>query len=148
MKTKILFKSILAALLIMAFISCKKSDAAKQSGTLSGTWTTTNWGGVNGDVCTWTVSSDATTGTIKQLGSQTFNFSVGDQLFSDIKASSTGTYSATGKYTYGVNNAQSSTRPCTLTLSNNNNTLVADYPPITSGVNAGFVEIIYIFQKQ
>ena len=148
MKTKILFKSILAALLIMVFISCKKSDTAKQSGTLNGTWSTYNWSGVNGNVCTWVVSSDATTGTITQLGSQKANFSVGDLLFTNIRSAGTSSYSAIGKYTYGVNNAQSSTRPCTLNLSNNNTTLVADYPPITSGVNAGFVEIIYIFQKQ
>ncbi len=148
MKTKTLLKSIFAAILILAFISCKKSDTAKQSTGLSGTWSANNWSGVNGNVCTWIVSADATTGTITQLGSQTGNFSVGDQLYSSITASGTGTYNATGKYTYGVNNAQSSTRPCTLTLSNNNNTLTANYPPITSGLNTGFGTIIYIFQRQ
>ncbi|MEO6837610.1 MAG: hypothetical protein ABI185_04440 [Ginsengibacter sp.] len=148
MKTKTLLKSIFAAILILAFISCKKSDTSKQATTLNGTWSTNNWSGVNGNVCTCVVSSDATTGTITQLGTQPANFSVGDQLFTNIKSSGTGSYSATGKYTYGVNNAQSSTRPCTLNLSNNNTTLVADYPPITSGVNTGFVEITYIFQKQ
>ena len=148
MKTNILFKSILAAIFIMAFISCKKSDTTRQASTLNGTWAINDWSGVNGNVCVWVVSSDATTGTITQLGSQTGNFSVGDQLYSSITASGTGTYNATGKYTYGVNNAQSSTRPCTLTLSNNNMTLTAYYPPITSGVNAGFIEIIYVFQKQ
>ncbi|MEO8861261.1 MAG: hypothetical protein ABI358_07545, partial [Ginsengibacter sp.] len=148
MKTKTFFKSILAAVLIMAFISCKKSDTTKPAGTLNGTWTTNNWSGVNGNVCTWAVSTDATTGTITQLGSQTANFSVGDQLYSSIGASSTDTYNATGKYTYGVNNAQSATRPCTLTLSNNNMTLTANYPPITTGVNTGFGTIIYVFQKQ
>ncbi len=148
MKTKTLFKSILAAILIMAFISCKKSDTTKPAGTVSGTWTTTIWGGINGNVCTWNAGANATTGTITKLGSQTFNFSVGDQLYSSITASGTGIYNATGKYTYGANNAQSGTRPCTLTLSNNNNTLTADYPPITSGVNTGFGEIIYIFQRQ
>jgi hypothetical protein len=147
MKTKTLFKSILAAILILAFISCKKSDTTKQTGTLSGTWTTTSWGGVNGNVCTWTTSTDISTGTITQLGSQTFNFAVGDQLYSNIPASG-GAYNATGKYTYGTNNSQSGTRPCTLTLSNNNNTLTANYPPITSGVNTGFGTIIYIFQRQ
>ncbi len=148
MKTKTLFKSIFATILLMAFISCKKSDNATQTSSLNGTWTTTTWGGVNGNVCTWTVNSNATTGTITQLGSQTFNFSVGDQLYSGITSSGTGTYNATGKYTYGVNNAQSGSRPCTLTLSNNNTTLTANYPPITSGTNAGFGEITYVFQKQ
>lgn len=147
MKTKTFFKSFLAAILLMAFISCKKSDTTKQASSLNGTWSTTNWGGVSANVCTWMVSSNATTGVITQLGSQPFNFSVGDQLYSNITASGTGTYNATGKYTYGVNNAQSATRPCTLTL-NNSTTLTADYPPITSGVNAGFGEIIYVFQKQ
>lgn len=148
MKTKTLFKSILATILILAFISCKKSNTTTQAGTLSGTWTTNVWGGVSGNVCTWTVSANATTGTITQLGSQTFNFSVGDQLYSGITSSGTGTYNATGKYTYGVNNSQSSTRPCTLTLSNNNTTLTAYYPSITSGANAGFGPITYVFQKQ
>ncbi len=147
MKTKTFFKSILPAILLMAFISCKKSDTAKQASTLDGTWSTNMWGGVSGNVCTWMVSSNATTGVITQLGSQPFNFSVGDQLYSNITSSGTGTYNATGKYTYGVNNAQSATRPCTLTL-NNSTTLTADYPPITSGVNTGFGEIIYVFQKQ
>ena len=146
MQTKTFFRSALLVILIITFISCKKSST-KQSGTLDGTWTTNNWGGVSGNVCTWMVSSNATTGVITQLGNQPFNFSVGDQLYSNITASGTGTYNATGKYTYGVNNAQSATRPCTLTL-NNSTTLTADYPPITSGVNAGFGEIIYVFQKQ
>ncbi|MDQ2719981.1 MAG: hypothetical protein M3Z26_09535 [Bacteroidota bacterium] len=149
MKTQILFKAILPAILLVTFISCKKSDTKTQNpGTLNGTWTTTNWGGVSGNVCTWTVSSNATTGLITQLGSQPFNFSTGDQLYFNIAASSAGSYTAMGKYTYGVNNAQSSTRPCTLSLSNNNSTLTADYPPITSGVNAGFGEIVYVYQKQ
>lgn len=148
MKTKTFFRSILAALLLMAFISCKKSDTAKQVGTLNGTWSTNNWSGVNGNVCTWVVSADATTGTITQLGSQTANFSVGDLLYTGITGSGSGVYNATGKYTYGANNAQSSTRPCTLTFSNNNNTLTANYPPITSGPNMGFVAIIYVFQRQ
>ncbi|HEV8083740.1 MAG TPA: hypothetical protein VGP55_11085 [Chitinophagaceae bacterium] len=147
MKTKTFIVPILTAVLIMAFISCKKSNTTKQGDNLNGTWTTNNWGGVNANICTWTVSANGTTGTITQLGSQTSNFSVGDQLYTNIKVSGTGTYNATGKYTYGVNNAQSGTRPCTLTLSNNNTTLTANYPPITSGVNAGFGEIIYVFQK-
>lgn len=126
MKTKILFKTILAAILIMAFISCKKSDTAKPA-TLSGTWSTNNWGGITGNICTWTVGTNASAGIVSKLGSQTFNFSIGDQIYSNITAAGTGTYNAMGKYTYGAGNTNVGHAQATMTLQNNNTQLYVHY---------------------
>lgn len=126
MKTKILFKTILAAILIIAFISCKKSNTA-QPATLTGTWSASNWGGISGNICTFTVNSSDTTGIITQLGSQPFNFSVGDRIYYNITASGTGAYNATGKYTYGNGNINVGAAAATLTLQNNNKLLFVQY---------------------
>ena len=127
MKTKIFFKTILAAILIMAIISCSKKSNTAQPATLTGTWSANNWGGVSGNICTFSVSSGSTTGIITQLGVQTFNFSVGDHLYSNITASVNGTYSATGKYTYGNGNSNVGAATATMTLQNNNTLLLVEY---------------------
>ncbi len=132
---------------IMLIASCKKSDT--QSGTadalasLNGSWYTSAWGGVNNNSLTFVISSSAATGVITQIGSQTFNFAVGDMLLQNITAGSNGTYNCIGKYTYGTNNQSTSTRAAVLTLQNNNTQLTVDYPAL----NASFPEIVYVYQK-
>lgn len=144
MKTKILFKTILAAILVTAFISCKKS-ATPQPATLTGTWSNNIWYNVSGNICTFSVAPNATTGIITQLGSQPFNFSVGDQLFSNITAAGTGAYHAMGKYTYGAGNAQVGSTVATLTLQNNNKQLYVQYSPDDS---TGITPPNYIYKRQ
>jgi hypothetical protein len=145
MKTKTLFKSIFAAMLIMAFISCKKSDTAKQAGTIAGTWGTTIWGGSNGDIMNFVINSAGTTGNITQLGTPTFGFSVGDVIYASIAATGTGTYSSTGTYHYGPNGQSMGQASATLTLQNNNTVLYVHY---AQDASTGITPPDYYYQKQ
>lgn len=139
------FKLFFLILFIIAFLSCKKSISptpAVSTDPLNGTWTISAWGGVNGNVLKFIANTDLKAGVVTQVGSQSFGFAVGDQLFSNIVTS--GTYTYTGKYTYGTNNTTSGTRACVLSLQNSNTQLTADYPAL----NSSFPEIIYVYQKQ
>jgi hypothetical protein len=145
MKTKTFLKSILAAVLIMAFISCKKSDATTQSSsTIEGTWETTSWGGQSGNIMKFVINSGGTTGNISQLGVQPSGFSVGDVLYASISSTGSGTYSSTGSYHWGTNNSVVGHASCIITLQNNT-TLYVHYAqdPAT-----GITPPDYYYQKQ
>ena len=135
---------LIPALLIMVF-SCKKSDTVKQSGTLAGTWETTNWGGANGDIMAFAINSGLTAGNITQLGAQTFGFTVGDVLYTNITSTGTGTYSTTGTYRYGPNGQSVGHASATLTLQNNNTVLYAHY---AQDPGTGFTPPDYSYQRQ
>ncbi len=145
MKTKTFFRSILPAILIMAFISCKKSDTAKQTGTIEGTWKTSAWGQTSGDIMEFIVSSGGNTGTITQLGTPSYGFSVGDVIYTSITTTGTGTYSSTGAYRYGPNNSLIGHATATFTLQNNNTVLYAHY---AQDAGTGITPPDYYYQKQ
>ena len=143
---KNLYKTLLIVALSSVLASCsKKSDtkpATSNLSTVAAEWTTSAWGGVDGNPLNFTIDANTAIGTITYIGQEPFNFSVGDQLYTKITANSDGTFSATGKFTYGQNNATSSTRGCTLSVQNSGTQLTAYYPAIT-----GFPELTYIYQK-
>ena len=128
--------------------SCSKSSATKPATTASlsliqGSWYTSGWGGVNGNYFGFNLATGTTTALVNYIGNQPFNFAIGDQMFTNLALQSDGSYTGMGKYTYGTNNASTSTRAVVITLQNNNTQMTADYPAI----NASFPEIIYIFVK-
>ncbi|RZJ77391.1 MAG: hypothetical protein EOO20_28900 [Chryseobacterium sp.] len=84
------------------------------------------------------------TGVITEIGSSSFGFAVGDEIYRAIGKTGTGTYTALGKYTYGPGNQSSGYRNSILELQNNNTQLKVTQPAL----NASFPEIIYIYQKQ
>ncbi len=145
MKTKTFFKSILAAILIMAFISCKKSDTKTQTGTIAGTWKTTVWGGQSGNIMEFVINSSGTTGNITQLGIQPSGFSVGDVLYASIASSGSGTYNSTGSYHWGTNNSVVGHASCVLTLQSNNTVLYVHY---AQDAATGITPPDYYYQKQ
>ena len=146
MKTTSFFKTIFLALLLVSVFSCTKDNSTKVTNNLtviSGSWTVSAWGGINGNPLTFSIDATAATGTVTQVGSQPFGFAIGDQLLTNIVYSSSGSYNATGKYTYGPNNATSGTRAAIITLQNSNTQLTIDYPAL----NSSFPEITYVYQK-
>ena len=146
MKTKTFLTSILAAILLMAFISCKKSDAAKQSsGTIAGTWETTSWGGQSGNIMKFVINTGGTTGNISELGIQPSGFSVGDVLYASISSTGSGTYSSTGSYHWGTNNSVVGHASCIITLQNNNTVLYVHY---AQDAATGITPPDYYYQKQ
>jgi hypothetical protein len=125
--------------------SCSKQNEAQPQNKLnaiSANWTTTAWGGEQNDPLNFTIDPSTAIGTVTSIGGETFNFKPGDHLYFNIKANTDGTYSAQGKYTYGPNNASTSTRDCTLSLQNGGSQLTAFYPAIP-----GFPNLTYIYQK-
>ncbi len=145
----LLISRLCIGLLITATIfSCKKNNTGNKAtnnlGALNGTWVNTSFGGINGNVIKFVVNPDDTTGVITQLGSSAFGFTTGETLFSGITPTGSGTYSSMGTYTFGTNNATTSTRSDVMTLQNNDTQLTVDYPAL----NVSFPEIIYVYQKQ
>lgn len=145
MKTKYFSNGILAFLFISSLLSCKKAEVTHAPANLVGNWSTNIWYGVSGDICTFSVSSNANTGVITQLGSQPFNFSVGDILFSNITNVAPGSYTALGKYTFGTNNLVVGSTAASLTLQSNNTQLLVQYSedPVTH-----YTPRTYIFVRQ
>jgi len=144
---KTMFKSLLIIIAACITLSAcsKKSNVTPSGGDLGplySTWSTPAFGGVNNNALTFAVSSGTTTATITQVGSSPFGFAVGDQIFTNLKASGTG-YTGMGKYTYGSNSQNSGMRAVNITLQNNNTQLTADYPAL----NSSFPEIIYVYQR-
>lgn len=147
MKKNTLLTLLSAVLLGITIFSCSKSKDVKPTpnplAALVATWSVSVWGGVQNNPLTFSISSNATTAVITQVGSQPFNFAVGDQLYSSIAASGTNSWTCMGKYTYGVNNATVAQRPAVMSLQNGGTELEVDYP-----ANNGFAALTYFYQKQ
>jgi len=126
---KPIYKTLLPLVVVcLVLVSCSKKSNPKPAGDISvlaTSWTVTTWGGVANNPLSFTINKSTAIGTVTSVGTQPFGFAVGDQLYTNITANSNGTFSAKGKYTYGANNASSSTRNCTLSLQNNNTQLTA-----------------------
>lgn len=126
----------------------KKSNPTPPStnnfGGLNATWETTTWGGIANDDLSFVISSSGTDGVVSAVGSPSYNFAVGDKIFTNLVKNANGTFSGMGKYTYGVNSVNSATRAANITLQNNNTQITVDYPEIDSD----FPEVIYVYQKQ
>lgn len=143
-------KKYIAIIALAALVcSCKKSKSDQQQqgnnlGALNATWVNSSWGGVSGDVIKFTISTDATSGTITQLGTPAYGYSVNEVIFTGITPAGSGTYNCMGEYRYGTNYTTVGTRNAVMTLQNSNSQLTVDYPAI----NASFPEIIYVYQKQ
>jgi len=101
------------------------------------------WGGVNNNYLSFSVDPTAATGTVTKVGSQPFNFAIGDKLLTNIIYNAPGRFNATGKFTYGANNSSTKTRAAIITLQNNNTQMTIDYVAI----DADFPEIFYVFQQ-
>jgi len=129
--------------------SCKKDSAtapvkkASSLSPLSGSWYISEWGGVQNNGFSFSIDTTTMIGTVTQVSSQPFGYTIGDQFLISIVYNAPGRFNATGEYTYGTNNTTKSTRAAILTLQNNNTQLTIDYPAI----NADFQEITYVFQK-
>ena len=129
---------------------CKKSETTKPKNpaninlsVLEGSWYNSDWGGVSGNYTAFVINDTTATGTVSYAGPESYNFNVGDKMFTNIVYKSAGTYTAQGKYTFGTDNSSTAMRDVNITLQNNNTQLTADYPAL----NANFPEIIYVFQQ-
>lgn len=112
-------------------------------GAIATNWHTSSWGGVSNNYLIFKIDAATASATVSSVSVQSFGFAAGDKLLTGIKANSDGSFSCTGKYTYGTNSESSGTRPCTITLQNSNTQMTIDYPAI----NASFPRVVYVYQK-
>jgi hypothetical protein len=139
--------SILVLLVLVTLSSCSKKATPTPAASagislLAGNWETTQWGGISGDILIFTVDKTTAQGTVDGISGQTFGFSTGTIIFSDIKANTDGTFSCSGAYTQLVTGAMA-TRSATMSLQNNNTQLTVNYPAI----NSSYPAITYVYQQ-
>ena len=148
MKTKVFLARIWMVAVIATAFSCSKHSETEVTpagipDALATTWHTSSWGGVSNNYLIFKIDAGTASGMVNIVSVQSFGFAIGDKILTGIKANADGSFSATGKYTYGTNSESSGTRACTMTLQNNNAQLTIDYPAI----NASFPEVVYVYQK-
>jgi hypothetical protein len=140
-----------AMLVLVATLGhCKKSDSSTPGNltSINGTWQTTVWGG-SSDTANVTISSSTATGLMSFISTDAAtvtNFSVGDSIFSNIKATGGTTFSMRGMYRYKDNNSvwQVGHANGTLTLENST-TLLAHY---STDASTGITPPDYYWSKQ
>lgn len=143
MKTKFILSAALFSFLFATiFSSCSKSSSSPSNNGLSslnGTWQTTVWGGAN-DTAKATINSSSATGSLVYLstGAQATQFSVGDMIYSNIKATGNNSFSCTGTYRYtaasGATNGTVGTTSAVITLQNNTTMYVHYSKDAASGI--------------
>ncbi len=149
MKTKYAKHAITYTILIgMALISCsKKSSDTAATGSISGNWVTSVWGGAN-DTAKMNISGSTGTLTYLNAGAMTTGFSANDAIFSNITSTGSGTYTANAIYRYNAGGGGNSTVGHTtaiLVLQNNNTVLYAHY---ATDASSGITPPDYYWTKQ
>jgi hypothetical protein len=137
--------SILMLLTVITLASCAKKNnvtPAPDISLLAGNWSVNQWGGVDGDVLTFTIDKTTAVGTVDAISGDGFGFAAGTVIYSDIKANADGTYSCSGSY-FPTGSGTLATRSATMSLQNNNTQLTVFYPAI----NSSYPAITYIYQQ-
>ena len=97
--------SLIAFVFITGFVACKKDSGStgdNSLASLNGSWKTTVWGGTN-DTAIVNIKSSEATGALTYLSDGAISdsyFSIGDEIFANIKATDTNTFSMLGTYRY------------------------------------------------
>jgi hypothetical protein len=128
LKIKTMKKILFYCLTAIALISCGKDDTAPANplAALNGNWANNSWGGTSGNQIVIAINQNAATGSIVSLGSQTYNFSVGEVIFSNITRNSANSslFNCNAIFKYGPGNTQTANTTATITLQNNQQILV------------------------
>ena len=136
-------KALLAFLLIGSITSSCKKESGNTSNPLdpiNGSWRNTVWGGVANNDIIINISKSSRTAVIQSLGSQTFNFSVGETILSNITATSNAqVFTSDAIFKYGPNNQNTANTTATITLINNNQQIDVVYEPANGITPAEYV---------
>lgn len=144
-------KKITLAACIMAIAlvtSCSKSsdDSTPPNplAAVNGNWKNTVWGGVSNNDIIINISQSSRTGVIQSLGAQTFNYTAGETILSNITATSNANvFTSNGIFKYGAGNTNVANTTVTLTLLNNGQQLEAVYAPAN-----GVTPATYVYTRQ
>lgn len=133
--------------LAVAFVSsCKKDKGStvNQLQPLSGNWKNSSWGGVPGNEIVLRINETTANGVIQSIGSQTFNFSVGETILSNITPSSgVSVFNCNAIFKYGSGNQNVASTTAVITLQNNNQQISIEYAPAN-----GIAPPTYVYVKQ
>ncbi len=137
--------STLMLLALTMFSACsKKNTPAPAPGisVLATNWVTDQWGGVNDNVLLFTIDKTTAKGTVDAISGNSFGFSAGTVIFSNIKPNGDGTFSCSGTYN-PIGSGGLLTRPATMSLQNGNTQLTVYYPAL----NSSYPAITYVYQQ-
>lgn len=129
-------KTLLLSLLtgsILIFTACKKSSTtptpANPLAAINASWINTAWGGAPNNPIVITIDQNTAAGVIKSIGSQTYNFSVGETILSNIAASAnTAVFNCNAIFKYGNGNQTVANTTATITLVNSAQILIHYQP--------------------
>lgn len=126
--------------------SCKKDSEtpANPLATLNGTWKNTTWGGVAGNNMIINISQSSATAVVQSIGTQTFNYAVGETILSNITpATGSSVFNGTGIFKYGTGNQTVASTTAVITLQNNNQEISVSYAPVN-----GIQPPTYVYSRQ
>lgn len=136
-------KTILAFLLIGTMITSCKKDSDNTSNpldSLDGLWKNTVWGGASNNNIIINISKSSRTAVIQSLGSQTFNYTVGETILSNIAATSVAkVFTSDAIFKYGPNNENIANTTATITLINNDQQIDIVYEPVNGITTAEYI---------
>ncbi len=112
--------------------SCKKNDTNESNplDPIEGKWKNTVWGGAANNDIIININKSSRTAVIQNLGTQTFNYTVGETILSNITATSNAqVFTSDAIFKYGTNNQTTANTTATITLINNNTQFDVVYAP-------------------
>ena len=139
---------VLVSLLLTAgMISCKKDKEPTPNplASLQGNWLTSDWGGATGNNLVINISQTSASAVIQSIGSQTFNYSVGETILSNITAASGSStvFKCNAIFKYGTGNQTVANTTAQITLQSNNQQISILYAPVN-----GIQPPVYVYNKQ
>jgi hypothetical protein len=122
-------KILLFCMTVTSLFGCSKDDTspANPLAPLNGNWINNNWGGTAGNQIVININQNAASGSIVSIGSQSYNFSVGEVIFSNISKNSTNPsrFDCNAIFKYGPSNTQIANTTATITLQNSQEILIS-----------------------
>jgi hypothetical protein len=137
----------LIAIALVTATACKKSsntNPANPLAAVNANWKNTNWGGVANNDIVIKIDQTSATGVIQSIGAQTFNYVVGETIFSSIAATANASvFNCNAIFKYGAGNQTTANTTATITLQGNGSQILIHYTAA-----AGIQPPDYVYTKQ
>ncbi len=138
---------IAVSIALLSATACKKSSTSNPANPLAAVnanWKNTNWGGAANNDIVIKIDQTAATGVIQFLGAQTFNFAVGETIFSNIAATTNASvFNSNAIFKYGAGNMSTANTTATITLQGSGTQILIHYTAA-----AGIQPPDYLYTKQ
>jgi hypothetical protein len=138
---------MVVATVMLSATACKKSsttDTANPLAAVNANWKNINWGGVANNDIVIKIDQTAATGVIQSIGTQTFNYTVGETIFSNITATANASvFNCAAIFKYGAGNMSTANTTATITLQGSGTQILIHYTAA-----AGIQPPDYVYTKQ